>query len=74
MEFPLRLSLERPKTCLKCLFSPIALRKDKIVCNFGLSECSRLKPHNYQMCILAADFVFEIAFMTCIIDSFSFEC
>ena len=24
------------------LFTPIALRKTKIVCNFGLSECSRI--------------------------------
>ena len=25
------------------LINPIALRKAKIVCNFGLSECSRVK-------------------------------
>ena len=25
------------------LFNPIALRKAKIVCNFGLSECNRVK-------------------------------
>ena len=25
------------------LFNPIALRKAKIVCNFGLSECNRIK-------------------------------
>ena len=24
-------------------FNPIALRKTKIVCNFGLSECNRVK-------------------------------
>ena len=24
-------------------FNPIALRKAKIVCNFGLSECSRVR-------------------------------
>ena len=24
-------------------FNPIALRKAKIVCNFGLSECNRVK-------------------------------
>ena len=24
-------------------FNPIALRKSKIVCNFGLSECNRVK-------------------------------
>ena len=29
---------ERPK-----LHNPIALRKAKIVCNFGLSECNRVK-------------------------------
>ena len=26
-------------------FNPIALKKAKIVCNFGLSECNRLKLH-----------------------------
>ena len=25
------------------IFNPIALRKTKIACNFGLSECSRVK-------------------------------
>ena len=25
------------------LFNPIALRKAKTVCNFGLSECNRVK-------------------------------
>ena len=25
------------------LFNPVALRKAKIVCNFGLSECNRVK-------------------------------
>ena len=30
------------QTCL-LLFNPIALRKAKIVCNFGLSEGSRVK-------------------------------
>ena len=25
------------------IFNPIALRKAKIVCNFGLSECNRVK-------------------------------
>ena len=28
---------------IRGLFSPIALRKAKIVCNFGLSECNRVK-------------------------------
>ena len=28
---------------IKSHFNPIALRKDKIVCNFGLSECNRVK-------------------------------
>ena len=27
----------------KSIFIPIALRKAKIVCNFGLSECNRVK-------------------------------
>ena len=27
----------------KDIFNPIALRKAKIVCNFGLSECNRVK-------------------------------
>ena len=27
-----------------CKFNPTALRKAKIVCNFGLSECNRVKP------------------------------
>ena len=30
-------------TQLQLLFNPIALRKAKIVCNFGLSECNRVK-------------------------------
>ena len=25
------------------MFNPVALRKAKIVCNFGLSECNRVK-------------------------------
>ena len=25
------------------MFNPVALRKTKIVCNFGLSECNRVK-------------------------------
>ena len=35
-----------------CTFNPIALRKAKIVCNFGLSECNRVKhciPDNPNM-------------------------
>ena len=27
----------------KYVFNPIALRKAKIVCNFGLSECNRVR-------------------------------
>ena len=27
--------------------NPIALRKAKIVCNFGLSECNRVKPQSH---------------------------
>ena len=30
---------------VKSLFNPIALRKAKIVYNFGLSECSRVNVH-----------------------------
>ena len=26
-----------------CIFNPFALRKAKSVCNFGLSECNRVK-------------------------------
>ena len=26
-----------------CCFNPVALRKAKIVCSFGLSECNRVK-------------------------------
>ena len=29
-------------------FNPTALRKAKIVCNFGLSECSRVKMYRYD--------------------------
>ena len=29
-----------------CMFNPVALRKAKIVCNFGLSECNRVKFYN----------------------------
>ena len=31
--------------------NPVALRKTKIVCNFGLSECSRVKAsvYNYML-------------------------
>ena len=28
--------------------NPIALRKTKIVCNFGLSECKRVKPRKFD--------------------------
>ena len=28
------------------MFNPTALRKAKIVCNFGLSECNRVKTGN----------------------------
>ena len=30
-------------------FNPIALRKAKIVCSFGLSECSRVKLFNVSL-------------------------
>ena len=30
-------------------FNPIALRKAKIVCNFGLSECNRIKEQNFEL-------------------------
>ena len=30
---------------IRCGFNPTALRKSKIVYNFGLSECSRVKTH-----------------------------
>ena len=38
------------------LFNPIALRKAKIVYNFGLSECNRVKLYRYsrgekQLCL-----------------------
>ena len=41
------------------VFNPIALRKAKIVCNFGLSECRRVKlvtfiSHNSRLMILMA--------------------
>ena len=36
------LDLSRPA------LNPIALRKAKIVCNFGLSECNRVNPLSYQ--------------------------
>ena len=29
------------------VFNPIALRKAKIVCNFGLCECNRVKGKNF---------------------------
>ena len=29
--------------------NPIALRKTKIVCNFGLSECNRVKGNNFPL-------------------------
>ena len=37
-----------PKEC--GLINPIALRKAKIVCNFGLSECNRVK-HGWTMTV-----------------------
>ena len=30
-------------SCHQMLYNPIALKMAKIVCNFGLSECSRVK-------------------------------
>ena len=30
------------------MVNPIALRKAKIVCNFGLSECNRVNQHYYK--------------------------
>ena len=33
-------------TSLFVLFNPVALRKTKIECNFGLSECNRVKVQN----------------------------
>ena len=50
---------ERPK-CIQFHLSecnivdPIALKKAKIVCNFGLSECNRVKPqitHSLTACL-----------------------
>ena len=32
-----------PFTTIPFNFNPIALRKPKTVCNFGLSECNRVK-------------------------------
>ena len=32
-----------------CEFNPIALRKAKIVYNFGFSECNRVKVHWYTL-------------------------
>ena len=29
-------------------FNPIALRKAKIVCNFGLSECNKVNRHTFR--------------------------
>ena len=38
-------------------FNPVALRKAKIVCNFGLSECNRLKlPHWMQTVAITVSF------------------
>ena len=37
-----RMTNKRRAGCWKFHFNPIALRKAKIVCNFGLSECSRV--------------------------------
>ena len=34
---------------IKRIFNPIALRKAKIVYNFGLSECSRVKEKRLYM-------------------------
>ena len=31
----------------KCLVNPIALRKAKIACNFGLSECNRVNKSSH---------------------------
>ena len=36
-------------------FNPIALRKAKIVCNFGLSECNRVKKDNIYWVLSASE-------------------
>ena len=33
-------------------FNPIALRKTKFVCNFGLSECSMVNQHDHNPFIM----------------------
>ena len=38
-------------TCSTDLFNPIALRKDKIVDNFGLSECNRVRCKIKHVCV-----------------------
>ena len=37
------------------LFNPTALRKAKIVCNFGFSECSRVKVYQFLEFLLYTD-------------------
>ena len=37
---------------VNCLVNPIALRKAKIVYNFSLSECKRVKPPFHWMALL----------------------
>ena len=38
-----KLSCPYDRSCLKILVNPIALRKTKIVYNFGLNECNKVK-------------------------------
>ena len=50
-------------------FNPIALRKAKIVCNFGLPECNRVKAIQkayYKMFICK---ILEVLFKLCHIDN-----
>ena len=42
-------------------FNPIALRKDKIVNNFGLSECSRVNTRKTSIKCLIQAFSYEIS-------------
>ena len=40
--------LDLQYTVSTTLINPIALRKAKILCNFGLSECNRVKEQSYS--------------------------
>ena len=45
------LYIPQTASLVKSLFNPIVLRKAKFACNFGLSECNRVKSPTQALCL-----------------------